>query len=247
MQAFILGCGEAFDERLPNTSVLVRTGEASTLFDCGYNVPPRVWSAVRDASELDVIYISHAHADHYFGVPALLARMWEDGRTKPLTILSHQPVLDQIRALMELAYRTMAARFQFEIDYRPVEPGVPIEHLGCTFDFAETQHAVTNLAARLRHNRKTFCYSGDGMFKKESSELYARADLVVHEAYRFEPSPVHGDIPGLLDMAAQQNIRRLALVHVQRGLRRDPARILEAIACAKAPAILPEPGATFEL
>lgn len=247
MQALILGCGEAFDERLPNTSVLVRTGEASILFDCGYSVPPRVWAAVRDDSELDAIYLTHAHADHYFGVPALLGRMWEEGRTKPLTILSQQAVLDQIRALMELAYRTLAARFQFEIDYRPVKPGESVELCGSTFDFAETHHAVTNVAVRLRYGGKTICYSGDGMFTRVSRELYRGANLVVHEAYRFEKSPVHGDIPSLLEMAGEEGVGKLALVHVQRGLRRDPGRVMEAMAAAKVECVMPEPGAIFEL
>ena len=71
---------------------------------------------------------------------------------------------------------------------------------------------------------------------------------MVHEAYRFEPSPVHADIGSLLEAAAEDGIRRLALVHVQRDLRREPVRVHEAMAGAKTVEVtMPEPGATYEI
>ena len=119
MEALVLGCGEAFDNDLFNTSILLRTGAATILLDCGYSIPPRVWQAVADPNAIDLVYISHPHADHYFGLPALLGRMWEDGRTKKLTVLTQPQVIEQIRAAMELGYRGLANRFQYEIEWLP--------------------------------------------------------------------------------------------------------------------------------
>jgi ribonuclease Z len=248
MRVEILGCGEAFDDRLPNTSMLVRTGSMTALFDCGYSAPPRVWAAVADPNEIDVIYVSHPHADHYFGLPALLGRMWEDGRKKPLILLSQPAVLEQIGVLLELGYRNLSTRFEYRLDHRPAELGVPVELCGASFEFAQTRHSVTNFAVRVRADGKTFCYSGDGMFTKESSALFGGADLVVHEAYFFETSPVHTDIGGLIAMADEQRVKRLALVHVQRFVRREPAPILAAMARSRyARVSLPEPGAVFDM
>ncbi len=248
MKAEILGCGEAFDERLPNTSILLRAGSTTALLDCGYSVPPRVWSAVGGADEIELIYISHPHADHYFGLPPLLGRMWEDGRTKPLVILSQAAVLDQLRTLMEYGYRSLSTRFKYAIDYRAAEPGTTSDVCGASFDFAQTNHSVTNYAVRIRTEGKSFCYSGDGMFTKESTELFADADLLVHEAYFFESSPVHADIGSLIAMAEQQRVNRLALVHIQRILRREPTQIVAAMARAQVSKVsLPEPGAVFEI
>jgi ribonuclease BN (tRNA processing enzyme) len=246
MECLILGCGEAFDENLPNTSILVKS-EAVVLCDCGYSAPPQVWKAVGDPNAIDVVYISHPHADHYFGLPALLGRMWEDGRTKPLTVLSQPAALARIRDLLEYGYRGLAARYQYGIDYREARPGETLRAAGLAFDFAPSRHAVTNLAVRIEGGGKKICYSGDGMFTEEGRALFAGADLLVHEAYCFDPSPVHADIGSVLEMAAQAGVRRLALVHVQRNLRRDPARIHEAIARGPLePATLPEPGARFD-
>jgi ribonuclease BN (tRNA processing enzyme) len=247
MEITVLGCGEAFDERYPNTSVLVRSEQATFLLDCGYSVPPQVWRHLTDPNQIDAVYISHGHADHYFGLPALLGRFWEDGRTKRLVILTQSALLEPIRGLMEAGYRQLAARFQYEIEYRSAEPGRTLELCGSRFDFAPTEHSVTNYALRIR-NGGTFCYSGDGMFTKESMALFKSADLVVHEAYWFEASHVHADIDGLIAMADQQSVGRLALVHVQRTLRRDPARILTAMSRAGSTNVsLPEPLARYEI
>lgn len=49
-------------------------------------------------------------------------------------------------------------------------------------------------------------------------------------------------------MADQQAVRRLALVHVQRTLRRDPTEILTAMAHAESADVsLPEPLAHYEI
>jgi len=240
MEAVILGCGEAFDERLPNTSILLRAG-ATWLLDCGYSVPPQIWRAVPGADAIDILYLSHPHADHYFGLPALLGRMWEDGRTRPLAILGQRVVLEQARQLVELGYRGLAARFAYPIEWRDISAGKALELAGATVHFAPTTHSAPNLAIRIEQADLAFCYSGDGMFTGASAELCRSANLVVHEAYAFEPLPIHTDIPRLIEMAAGQRAQRLALVHVQRSLRRDPDRIARALAETGGRVSMPEP------
>lgn len=245
MKVTIIGCGEAFDERFPNTSALVE-GPTTMLCDCGYSVPPAIWKAGIDRDAIDTIYISHAHADHYFGLPALLGRMWEDGRKKPLTIVSQEAVLAQIRDLMDYGYRTLSKRFEYAIEYRAAEDGLDVG--GFMFSFAPTIHSVTNLLVRLEAGGKSVCYSGDGMFTAESRERVRGADLVIHEAYWFEESPVHGDIPRLLTMAKEEGVKELALVHVHRWLRgTGNGRIEEAMRHAGLKVTMPEPGAVWTL
>ena len=229
MEALVLGCGEAFDNDLFNTSILLRTSSALMLLDCGYSIPPRVWQVVADPNAIDLLYISHPHADHFFGVPALLGRMWEDGRTRKLTVLTQAPVIEQVRLAMELGYRGLANRFQYEIEWLPASLDKAVESRGARFSFADTKHSVTNYAVRIETDGRAVCYSGDGMWTAASRALFAGADLVFHEAYSFETSPVHADIPSLLAMASEQSIRQLALMHVQRGVRRNPDPIQAVI------------------
>ena len=246
MEVIILGCGEAFDEALPNTSVLVKT-ETLLLLDCGYSAPAQVWKETKDPGALDAIYLTHAHADHYFGLPALLGRMWEDGRTKPLTILSQAAVLEQIPQVMELGYRNLASRFGYPIEYRIIEPGKQLPFGDLLLDFAATRHSMSNLAIRIESEGKSVCYSGDGMFSEAGQELFRNADLLIHEAYSFSESPLHTDIDSLLEMAAGRNVGQLALVHVQRAVRRHPERILKALEQLENRAMMPGPMSRIEI
>jgi ribonuclease Z len=244
METLVLGCGEAFDERLPNTSLLVDCGEV-LLLDCGYSVPPQVWSASPDPGLIDAVYISHAHADHYFGLPALLTRMWEDNRTKPLMIVGQAGVLEQIPQQMELAYRGVAGRFRFPIEYRQAKPGEPMQVGRATLRFAETRHAAVNYAVRVESGGKAVCYSGDGAFTDASRKLFSGADLLFHEAYSFEESPTHGEIDQVIEMAGAEGVARLGLVHVKRTVRRESDRLIEAVHEGGKRVLLPEPGSRY--
>ena len=44
----VLGCGEAFDERYTNTSLLLNAHQKTILLDCGYSAPAPLWNAVAD-------------------------------------------------------------------------------------------------------------------------------------------------------------------------------------------------------
>jgi ribonuclease Z len=248
MRLTVLGCGEAFDESYPNTSLLLAHEEQTLLLDCGYSVPQALWGRNSDPAAVDLIYISHAHADHYYGLPALLGRMWEEGRTKPLVLLSQPAILEKIGHIMELGYSNLAARFEFPIERLPAEPGREVEWKGFRFDFAPSKHSTTNLAVRVRRDGKAFCYSGDGMFTPQGRELFQGANLLVHEAFSMQESPVHGDIPNLVRMAEEQQVEELLLVHLQRTLRRRPEQVHDIIRSHPAQKTgLPEPGDEFSL
>ncbi len=220
----MLGAGEAFDETLGNTSALA-AAESTVLIDCGYAGPFQVWRHDSSPDLIDAIYISHAHADHYFGLPALLARMWEEGRKKPLTLISQASVLDQISQILELGYVGLRKRFEFPIETVEASPGKEVTYREFKMKFAPTIHSTTNLAVRMETSGRSFCFSGDGMFTNESQALFKGADLVLHEAFSFEQSPVHADIPRLIQMAEEAGVKHLVLTHVQRRVRKDDARL----------------------
>ncbi len=246
MDVVILGCGEAFDADLPNTSLLINAN-TRLLVDCGFSAAPQLWKAAPEADALDAIYISHGHADHYFGVPAVLTRMWEEGRTKPLVVVSQDYVLEQLPGVLEAAYRGLRAKYRFPIEHRVARPGDTVEAGDMKLSFAETQHPARNCAVRIETQGRVICYSGDGGFTSASRQLYAGADLLFHEAYSFEPSAAHGDIPGVIRMAREQGVRKLGLVHVARKVRQDRVRLTDAVLAEGEGVSLPEPLSRVEL
>jgi len=244
MRITLLGAGEAFDETLGNTSALV-TDESIVLLDCGYAAPFQVWRHDASPDLIDAIYISHAHADHYFGLPALLTRMWESGRKKPLALISHRPVLEKISQVIELGYPGISKRFEFAIENIEAAAEEDVTFREFHMRFAPTIHSVTNLAVRMEARGTTFCYSGDGMFTDASRAVFDGADLLLHEAFSFEESTVHADIPRLIEMAEQVHVEHLVLTHVQRGVRKSDARLRGLH--SKVRLTLGAPGSVFDL
>ena len=46
MRVTFAGVGEAFDEKLPNTSLLVQSESSSILLDCGFTAACTLWDVI---------------------------------------------------------------------------------------------------------------------------------------------------------------------------------------------------------
>ncbi len=241
MKVIFLGVGEACDENLPNNSHLILS-DTTLLLDCGYSVPRQLWKYNPDPSFLDAIYISHRHADHYFGIPALLVRMWEEKRKKPLTIICQKELKTLIEDLIIYGYKGLLGKFEFKLKFLEINEEISYTFNELTLEFAPTIHSVNNLAIKISDGQKVVCYSGDGMFNKKTEALYNKTDLVIHESYTYDQTiPGHASIIDLIVMAKRKNIKCLALTHLQRNLRREKINMIRnEISTEEIKIILPE-------
>lgn len=249
LEVVFLGVGEAFDEALSNTSILIRheggDPPASFLLDCGFTAPPSFWSEESDVNRLDGIWISHFHADHGFGIPALLVRFWEEGRGKELIFLGQKGIESFTRKCLDLAYPGFYERLTFPLSFIELDPGKRKEILGLSFRAAETAHSQPALALRIDVAGKSIYYSGDGKPTPESMALARESELIIHEAFHMETEiPGHGTITGSIDMAKRCNAFLLALVHIQREARRQAKDRIDELKEMSSPVslIIPEPG-----
>jgi ribonuclease BN (tRNA processing enzyme) len=225
MQAEFIGVGEACDENLPNTSVLVRTqGEQALniLLDCGFTAAPRLFASLPDPDALDAIWVSHFHGDHTFGVPLVLLRMWEMGRRRNLALVGQEGLGDRMRQIVELAYPGLEAKLGFELEVRELDSGQSMLLMGLTWTAAQTLHSRKNLALRLEDASASLYYSGDGPPSTESEDMARHCGLLIHEAYTTgeERIPGHATVPECLNLARRTGAHSLALVHLQRDERK---------------------------
>jgi ribonuclease BN (tRNA processing enzyme) len=232
MQTTFLGVGEACDPQLLNTSLLMWAGpkgDTCILLDCGFTAAHRFFAHIEDPDDLDALWISHFHGDHFFGVPLLLLRLWEMQRRSPLIILGPSGVEEIVGQAMDLAYPNVRSKMQYPLDFREVGPSDVLELLGGQWHFARTEHPRENLALRLGFGGKALYYSGDGQPSPASRELAAGCQLIVQESYLIEHEVAgHGSVAASLDLAREAGGERLALVHMQRDERRRYARIFQA-------------------
>jgi len=87
------------------TSLMLRYNGSSLLVDCGeatqISVRRRGWSF----NPIDVILITHFHADHISGLPGMLLAMGNADRTEPVTIVGPKGIEHVVRSLLVIAPR----------------------------------------------------------------------------------------------------------------------------------------------
>ncbi len=254
MRIKFIGVGEAFDEELPNTSILVGTGESVgenfILLDCGFTVPPFFWKNCPDPDRLEAIWISHFHGDHFFGLPALLARFRQANRKRPLLLIGQQGTTEIVTQTLGLAYPSLVQKIEYELRFVEVEPGRELLAAGVFWRFALNGHSRNDLAVRVEKGGKSVFYSGDGMPTEQTVSLASGVDLAIHEAFRIDGEPPgHATVSQAIEFARRAKVRRLALIHIdreERKLRRDD--ILRMVgAVPELEIFLPEPGEEYRI
>ena len=105
-------------------AVLIRRGGERLLFDCGEGTQRQLVRSV-GLLDLDEVFLTHFHADHWLGLPGLLKTFDLRGRERPLII--HGP--RGLRELIALGLRS-AGRVRFELVLNELEPGQVLSEPG---------------------------------------------------------------------------------------------------------------------
>ena len=88
---------------LPST--LVRRGGERLLFDCGEGTQRQLLRSI-GLIELEEVFITHFHADHFLGLPGMLKTFGLRGRERPLTVYGPPGLRALFKALQPLVGRT---------------------------------------------------------------------------------------------------------------------------------------------
>jgi ribonuclease BN (tRNA processing enzyme) len=243
----VLGTGEAFDGSVPHTSLLLLTARTRLLLDCGSFVPPTVWSELPPDRGLQGVWVSHLHADHVMGMPLLLGRMWEEGRTEPLAVLGARGIMERVLAFFELGYPGLLGQLRFRVEEIVVEPSRPVAWRDLGLESAESHHGLRNLAVRIEAGGEALTYSGDGAPTPASAALASGAHWI-HECFAAEQAPQgHADLATLAVEVRKHRPKRLGLVHVGRRNRAAVRERAVMLAEEGLPIEILEPGASWRL
>ncbi|MBU0484307.1 MAG: MBL fold metallo-hydrolase [Proteobacteria bacterium] len=253
MKIRFIGVGEACDPCHHNTSLVVHhreDGLGHLMFDCGFTVPHAYFYHYSEPNELEAVWISHFHGDHFFGLPLLILKLGELGRSAPLKIIGSPGIENVIRQVLELAYGSLSNDPGYRLDFLELAPGQEIDAAGVIWRCAVSDHSRFACGVRIDAGKQSIFYSGDGRPTVNTTNLAKGCDLVVHEAYSLCGEVAgHGTIDGCLEFARLAGVKNLALVHLKGTdrLSRLP-EIKELIARADdLNVLMPEAGAEFDL
>jgi ribonuclease Z len=118
-------------------ALLVSRGGERLLFDCGEGTQRQLLRSVGLAN-LDAVFITHFHADHWLGLPGMLKSFaLASDRTAPLSVYGPKG----LRELMS-AMRIVYGRLPYELDLRELEPMESVRGEGYEVVALETEHGT---------------------------------------------------------------------------------------------------------
>ncbi len=132
-----LGTGGAVPSaRRSTASLLVARGGERLMFDCGEGTQRQLQKSL-GLVQVDEIYLTHFHADHFLGLPGMLKTYDLTDREAPLTVYGPRGLEDLFKTLGRLI-----GRIGFRLDLVELEPGDVMELEGAEIRAFEVAHSV---------------------------------------------------------------------------------------------------------
>jgi len=101
-------------------ALLVRRGGERILFDCGEGTQRQLVSSI-GLADLDAVFLTHFHLDHWLGIPGLLKTFALRDRDRPLTIHG-PPGLTNLMGML----RPIVGKLAYELRLVELEAGEPV-------------------------------------------------------------------------------------------------------------------------
>ncbi len=121
------------------TSLFVRYNGSGILIDCGEGTQITTKRLGWSFKPIDLILITHFHADHISGLPGFLLMMGNAGRTEKLTIAGPAGIEKVCKSLL-----IIAPRLPFPIEYIEIDGAEKVmEMLGLTITAFKVDHNLT--------------------------------------------------------------------------------------------------------
>ncbi|MBO5743813.1 MAG: ribonuclease Z [Clostridia bacterium] len=127
------------------SSALVRHNGKCVLFDCGEGTQIALKCANFTFKPIDVICLTHFHADHVSGLPGMLLSMGNEGREQPVLIIGPRGTRKVVSSLC-----TIAPGLTFDIEIAElINPDETFYFNGFTITAFKVNHAVSCYGYRL--------------------------------------------------------------------------------------------------
>jgi ribonuclease Z len=131
-------------------ALLVRRGGERLLVDCGEGTQRQLQRSNVGLVDLEEIFLTHFHADHFLGLPGMLKTFALRGRDElPLTVYGPKGVRDLFAAL-----RPFLGRLPYELRLVELDAGERLERGDYAIETVPVEHGVSALGyALLEHDR----------------------------------------------------------------------------------------------
>lgn len=140
MKIVVLGSGSAFSspDRF-NSCYYIEAGDDKFMIDCGSDAMRAMQKASIDFFSVQKIFVTHMHADHAAGLPAVLTAMHVQERKEPLKVYIPYSQIE-FAGLWFANMFIYNERMSFDISLVPLNPGILKLGENVELEFNETRH-----------------------------------------------------------------------------------------------------------
>jgi ribonuclease Z len=119
-------------------AILMRLGGDRILFDCGEGTQRQLTRSI-GLVDMECVFITHFHADHWLGLPGMLKSFALRDRDQPLTVYGPRG-LGQLMAEMRVIY----GRLPYELSIVELEPAETVQRDGYLIAAIPVSHRAPN-------------------------------------------------------------------------------------------------------
>lgn len=180
MKIKFLGNGGAINDGLPYNSFIIND-------DFLVESPPDIMNSLFrehvDILKISTVYISHFHADHYFGIPIFFLRLFVDGSDTPVKVVGPCGIEERVCSLCITAFgkdHPMQEWIRQYVTYENIEAGRNTFINDCyLLDPVTMFHSPETFGFRLGSGGKTVTYLADSYWDDSLVKYIDDADAVI--------------------------------------------------------------------
>ncbi len=143
MKLVFLGTGGSYPSPRRNVSSLALKFNGDViLFDCGEGTQRQLMRSSLSFMDINKIFISHFHGDHFLGLPGLIQSMKLNEREKPLEVYGPRGTEELLGILMRLGYFNPS----FDVSAHDLKPWAELRFNGFSVKAIPANHSVLSMA-----------------------------------------------------------------------------------------------------
>ena len=137
---FLGTSGSAPTAQRSASATLVRRGGERILIDCGEGTQRQLLRSDVGLVDLEEVFLTHLHADHYLGLPGMLKTFALRGREMGLTIYGPRGTSALIGALGRIF-----GKLTYAVEIEELDPGETLFRDGWQLETFETDHRIESI------------------------------------------------------------------------------------------------------
>ncbi|KAB2952513.1 ribonuclease Z [Heliorestis acidaminivorans] len=222
---FGTGNGLSYPNR-ENTFFLVQhlPKNSAYLVDCGGSPWAKLVRAGVGPEDLKALLITHGHADHTYGLPALIQSLWLAGRKSPLPIYCPSGAEKTIQGLLDLFHLPSKPNmFEIIIQDQPLERETEVlTDGGLRITTFPALHGIPTMGMifyeKIRDRTVNVVYSADTVYNPMLETLAHKATCLIHECNGAEQAlGQHSSMHDVVRLMKKTEPEQVVLVHLTEG------------------------------